>query len=411
MRFLAAIAAASASLAFAPGFALAQNSGARVQSAAEALAQDATEYVRHYGVSLPEALARLRAQEETVAATDRIQAAYADRLAGIWIEHEPAYRIVVLLTGAEPVPEQLVTAAGIDVPISFRTGAAATRSTVVAAITRHQAAIRAAFPDAQGIGADPRTGELVLLIKSSSDNLLSATVAAELTAITGVPARVRVLDRADENFTVEGGARVEGVDPANGRRYACTTGFVVTDTSRTGVVTAAHCPDTLTYLDPVEGALPLDFVGQWGARYQDVQVHLSGRAQRPLFYADAAKSLARTLTGWRNRSSTRAGDFVCHRGERTGYSCGDVEMIDFAPAGDLCGGACLPTWVRVSGPTCRGGDSGAPVFSGAVALGIVKGGSYRPDGSCAFYFYMSADYLPQGWSVLRAAPVRAGFGL
>ena len=400
MRFLAAIAAASASLAFAPGFALAQNSGARVQSAAEALAQDATEYVRHHSVSLPEALARLRAQEETVAATDRIEAAYADRLAGIWIEHDPAYRIVVLLTGAEPVPNQLVAAGAIDVPILFRTGAAATRAKVVAAITQHQAAIRAAFPDAQGIGADPRTGELVLLIKGSSDDLLPATLAAELTAITGVPARVRVLDRADENFAIEGGARVEGVDPANGRRYACTTGFVVTDASRTGVVTAAHCPDTLTYLDPVEGALPLDFVGQWGARYQDVQVHLSDRAQRPLFYADAAKSLARTLTGWRNRSSTRAGDFVCHRGERTGYSCSEVELVDYAPPGDLCGGPCDPTWVTVTGPSCRSGDSGGPIFNGTIAFGIVKGGSYRRDGTCNFYYYMSTDYLPDGWSLL-----------
>jgi hypothetical protein len=30
----------------------------------------------------------------------------------------------------------------------------------------------------------------------------------------------------------------------------------------------------------------------------------------------------------------------------------------------------------------------------------MKGGSYRSDGSCAFYFYMSTDYLPAGWRLL-----------
>ncbi len=56
----------------------------------------------------------------------------------------------------------------------------------------------------------------------------------------------------------------------------------------------------------------------------------------------------------------------------------------------------------VAGPNCRAGDSGAPVFSGTRAYGIVKGGSYRRDGTCAFYFYMSTDYLPTGWALLGA---------
>ena len=60
--------------------------------------------------------------------------------------------------------------------------------------------------------------------------------------------------------------------------------------------------------------------------------------------------------------------------------------------------------VTVAGPNCRSGDSGAPVFSGTRAYGIVKGGSYRRDGTCAFYFYMSNDYLPTGWALLGATP-------
>lgn len=372
------------------------------QSTVEALAQDAGEYARQNGVSVIEAMTRLRAQEDSVAATDEIADSFRHRLAGISIEHQPDYRIVVLLTGDEPVPDRFFRSGGSSVPIIFRTGAAATQEQVRNAISAHQGTIREAFPRAQGMGLDQRTGELVLMVqKSDADRHGAETIDGAVETLTGVPVRVRVLDRSDQNLAIEGGARVVGIDPANGRRYSCTTGFVVTDGARTGVVTAAHCPDALTYYDRDEGEVPLEFVGQWGARYQDVQVHVSDRAHRPSFYADSGKTADRPLTGWRNRASTRAGDAVCKRGETTGYSCSQVELTDFAPPGDLCGGPCDPTWVTVTGPNCRAGDSGGPIFSGTVAFGIVKGGSYLR-GTCNFYYYMSTDFLPAGWRLLHA---------
>lgn len=372
---------------------------AGVQTAPEALAQDAAEYARHYGVAPDEAERRLRAQEATVPITDRIEAQYRDRLAGISIEHRPDYRILVYLTGTEPVPEQRVTAGGMSVPIVFRTGAKASRERVVWAITYHQAAIRGALPTPPAMGLDPRTGELVIIATRANAAALGRDgLKARFEKLTGVPVQVRVLDQLQSN--AEGGSRLEGVSPENGKRYRCTTGFAVTDGQREGVTTAAHCLDGMTYVDPESGEVPLEFIGQWGWGYHDVQVHVAKRPMRPLFFADTGKTRLRPVNGTRTRAATRAGDFVCHRGETTGYSCAEVELVDFAPAGDLCGGACLPTWVAVAGPTCKGGDSGGPVFSGTTAFGILKGASYRRDGSCAFYFYMSVDYLPTGWSLL-----------
>jgi streptogrisin C len=215
-----------------------------------------------------------------------------------------------------------------------------------------------------------------------------------------VPVRLRVLDQVDVNLSApEGGSRVEGVSPADGKRYLCTTAFTVTDGARYGVATAAHCVDELSYIDPQRVATPLSYVGQWGWGYQDVQINASPTPLAGLFYADTARTIERPVTDQRTRDSTRAGDFVCHRGETTGYSCSVVDLTDFAPAGDLCGGACLPTWVTVAGPTCKGGDSGSPVFIGTTALGIVKGATYR-GGACVFYFYMSTDYIPQPWRLV-----------
>ncbi|WP_404334945.1 hypothetical protein AB2M62_14800 [Sphingomonas sp. MMS12-HWE2-04] len=287
-------------------------------------------------------------------------------------------------------------------PITFRTGAKASRDRVVWAITYHQAAIRAALPSPPSMGLDPRTGELVVIIGSAlaeADGGVAA-IDAKLEQLTGVPVQVRVLEHVDRNLGLNGGARLDGIDPANGKRYLCTTGFAVTDGVRSGITTAAHCLDDMTYYDAQRRPTVLSFVGQWGWGYHDVQIHTGGSFDRPLVYSDSAHTIERPVEAQRSKPSTRAGDFVCHRGESSGYSCAEVELVDFAPAAELCGGACLPTWITVAGPNCKGGDSGGPVFSGTTAFGVVKGASYRRDGSCAFYFYMSLDYLPAPWTLV-----------
>ncbi len=416
--FLTSIAA----LSLATG-ATAQGPSVHIQTPDEALAQDAAAYAARYGVAPDEAARRLRAEAETVVATGALAAEFGDRLAGIAIEHLPSFRIVVLLAGGAPVPGRILPAGGMTVPVDFRTATSATHPQLLAALTQHQATIRAALRRPPGIGIDQRTGELVVLVAGiDADRDGVATLQARFAALTGVPVRVRAVDRPDfdmqdidrqgfdrqdgvshDMVAVEGGARVVGTSPVDGRRYACTTGFSVTDGVRQGVVTAAHCPDTLSYIDPAGGpAVALPMIGQWGWGHQDVQVNVTAGSASPYFYADTAKRSVRPVTGQRPRAAARAGDTVCHRGERTGYSCAPVELTDFAPAGDLCGGACLPTWITVAGPTCKNGDSGAPVFAGTTALGVLKGGSYRSDGSCAFWFYMSTDYLPDGWSLIRA---------
>ncbi len=377
---------------------------AQFQTPAEALAQDAAAYARVAGLPVEDAARQLRAQADTMALTDALAAEFRDRLAGIAVHHRPTFGIDVLLTGDAPVAPRWTVGGGVAVPITFRTGALATRDQLVAALTTHQAAIRALLPHPPGLGVDPREGTLIVFLTAGdAARYAPGELERQLAGLAGVPVALRLMDGKEMNAAVDGGARVEGRG-LDGRRYLCTTGFVVTDGARDGVVTAAHCADSADYVGPDGVRVPLEFVGQWGWSFQDVQLHLAAAALQPAFYADTAEIMLRPVTAARPRASTRAGDVVCHRGERTGYSCAEVALVDFAPAGDLCGGPCAPSWVAVNGPTCRGGDSGGPVFDGTVALGIVKGGTYRADGSCAFYFYMSTDFLPEGWRVLLDPP-------
>ncbi|WP_299646140.1 hypothetical protein [Sphingomonas bacterium] len=396
-----------------PFLLLATAAQAQIETPDGALARDAATWAAVAGLPVDEAERQLRAQGETIAVTDAIAAEFGNRLTGIAIEHRPRYLIRVLLTGSEPVPDRRIVAGGLDVAVEFRTDALATRAQLLAALSTHQAAIRASLRRAPGLGVDQRNGSLVVMV---GDADAAAYPAGELEQrfanLTGMPVTVRRLDTTAD-AAIEGGARVVGTSPVDGKRYACTTGFVVTDGGRLGVVTAAHCPDTLAYVEADRTQVPLSFVGQWGWSFQDVQLHLASAeaSLAPSFFADTAKTLRRAVTAARPRASTRAGDVVCHRGERTGYSCAEVEYVDFAPSGDLCGGPCAPTWVAVAGPSCRAGDSGGPVFDGTVALGLVKGSSYRPDGACSLYYYQSTDFLPDGWRVLVAPdPPRNGEG-
>ncbi|MBA3651521.1 MAG: hypothetical protein H0W66_08610 [Chthoniobacterales bacterium] len=370
------------------------------QTPAEALMQDGAAYARHYGVAIEGAVQRLRALQVSAAFTDRIRQAYRERLVGISIDHQPSLRIVVLLAGDAPVADTSIVVEGMILPIMFRTGAGATGDEIIRAMLQHGPELNALLPNARGMGLDARSGELVILVRASDAARFDlANLKRDAERLAGVPVRFDLADRPD-NLSLAGGARIEGVDPADGKRYACTTGFAVTDGTRTGIATAAHCPDQVEYQDPDGGTIPLSFAGQWGARTQDVQINVSPVPQQPLFYADRRQGALRTLASARSRLSTRAGEWLCHYGESSGYSCAEVELTQFAPPGQLCAGACAPTWVSVRTHDCRSGDSGGPVFNGDVAFGITKGGSGGRNTRCNFYFYMSTDFLPAGWRLL-----------
>jgi hypothetical protein len=379
----------------------------QVQTELQSLAEDAGPYAARYHVTTDEALRRLRVQQASAAATDRIAREFAGRLAGISIDHRPEYRIVVLLTGSDAVAPRTISVAGTQVPVHFRTGARATHAQAVDALRKHLIDFRRTLPTARGAGYDQRTGEVVLLVPSADVQRLGAdAIRRHAEEVSGVPVRIVVNELLESNMMVVGGGRVSGPNPETGRANLCTTGFVVTDGQRHAIATAAHCPDALTYRDQVNGDTPLPFVGQWGLAYHDVQINGSHLNLQPLFYSNRTAGSLRTLTSWRNRASTRAGDFVCHWGESSGYSCGEVQLTDYAPPGALCGGPCGPYWVTVSGPGCAGGDSGGPVFSGTVAFGLAKGVNRSRSGQCNFYYYMSTDLLPPPWQLLTGRPPR-----
>jgi len=64
----------------------------------EALRYDAQEYAKQFGISEDEALQRLGYQDGIGELQNALQTNEPDTFAGLWVEHEPDYRIVVLFT-------------------------------------------------------------------------------------------------------------------------------------------------------------------------------------------------------------------------------------------------------------------------------------------------------------------------
>lgn len=114
---------------------------------------------------------------------------------------------------------------------------------------------------------------------------------------------------------------------------ACTSGFTVkeTGTGVAGLLTAVHCGNSQNYNGfGSDGTYALTFESEELDANSDVQWHTDTHLKAPEFYADST-TFHRTVQSVIPYSSVIVGQPVCHRGQTTGYSCGQVTSKTFAP--------------------------------------------------------------------------------
>lgn len=370
----------------------------------ETLSFDAQQLALSEGISLPDALKAVRTQEDIGNEIGRLREVNAGQVAGIYVEHVPNYKIIVTMKGNAANKQTLLKTASGNVPVEYRYGAKASTEEMIQAYEKNLDKIKALIPNVQGIGTDEKSGQIALMVfAKKADQAQVMNKKSTLFKLLGHPVKIIITEQAFQDADIRGGSKISS--PSS----YCTSGFVVKNASNvTGVATAAHCEGINTYYNPNGTSLPLSIVGssEFKDADQDVEVHTSTGVERPEFYADVTTS-ARVLTGRRLRSSTAAGNQVCHRGETTGYSCGTVSLTNYKPTyANACGSvACASVWVLVDGDAntaCYPGDSGGPVFASQTAFGLLKGttASGTAKGQCTSFIYMSTDYLPTGWTLL-----------
>jgi hypothetical protein len=92
-------------------------------SSDDALRRDAESYARWQGIDLDEAVRRLRLQEEYGRTVAALREVAGDRIAGIWLQHQPDFRMVVWLKGEEPAPPPVAAVvAAAPGPVEVRLG-------------------------------------------------------------------------------------------------------------------------------------------------------------------------------------------------------------------------------------------------------------------------------------------------
>jgi hypothetical protein len=353
-------------------------------AASDPVSADAESYAREFGVSTAEAGRRLPIQTELSNLAAEAQKAYPDRFAGAWLEHVPEFRLVVRFTGPDSTLDLTRVTYAAPAPVHVIANADYALHDLVAAIESLSTVVSRDFKE-MGVEVDVKAGSLRIIGPSAIGDEALAELSA---AAGGIPVKLQRTPREELLHTY--GGRLLTLQ-ANGQAE-CTTTFSIRNvvTSVTGVLTAGHCADSLKYWQDAQVGYNLTMFGQRWDGDQDWQWHTdsAGHPEIPQFYDGVA---FRDVTATSPRSEM-VGDFVCHWGIATGYSCGTVITIHYVSV-DCNGVPCDPVWVRVegSGLACYFGDSGGPFFRVTTAYGIMHSGSFSGPGvgQCAFATFNS----------------------
>ena len=374
----------------------------------EALLADAEHYARDYGVSVEEAFSRLTFQRASNVAFETIAATAPATFAGLLTTHEPEFGVTIYLVGdteAGPV-ETAVAESGLanKAPVRIDTSRTLTDAQIEELLIKERPALEAyGGGGTQGIGYDLASDEFfvqVLLPEGTSTRTSYAVDSFGLEDDRDIAVRIRIdYSPAESADGYRGGFDMT----------SCTSGFNIVVNGTRGMTTSAHCPDTQSYR--TFGSTTWNattYRSQALTRTADIQWHTTSLTPGWAFHGSSTSSTQ--LVTSRTLRTSQSGDYICHRGKSTDYSCGTVTTVSYTPTySGACGSTpCNPMFVLAQGPSleCYPGDSGGPVFSGGSAYGWYKGQSSTGTtaAACSWMFWMAPDYLNaiSGASLLMA---------
>lgn len=240
---------------------------------------------------------------------------------------------------------------------------------------------------------DYRTNQVVV----QGDSTVSATDWSQLTrTATGIGSFVR-MERTTGEFTT----RINGAQPILSTGGRCSAGFNVTNGSNDFILTAGHCgPTGSTWFADNQAKQQ---VGQTvnsnfpGSDFSLVQ-YASGEAGAGADVVAIGNGNGVRITG---TADAAVGQRVFRSGSTSGLRDGEVTGLDATvnyPEGTV--GGLIETSV-----CAEPGDSGGPMFSDGIALGITSGGSGDCTTGGTTFFQPVTKALEQlGVQLIVAAP-------
>lgn len=350
------------------------------EAPASTVAPDAKWYAGHYGVSTGQATIEMDLADAAGLLEAELSERETEAFAGLWIARTPRYSVQVrMLPGTEDRVWRYV-----DDPDLAAVLAVDSRDVTVENLRRAEERVADLLPKGEDalLGIDVERGVV--------DALVTPTGYAALAEAT-LPENV---DVSVDDLNIQPASSIYGgLALSNG----CTSGFSVHEDgagTESGISTAAHCTDTVTYLST---NLPLRQQRLVGS--SDIQWHFTpGIADPAQFYSGI--DTRDVVTVW-SRTEQVVGDAICKYGRNTGYTCMELRSKDIDALG------CLPTagehtWMLGcdwNGSDCRenvdlvgGGDSGGPVFKNNGARGTTS--CFISTGSHNWgLIYMASNYF------------------
>ncbi|MFE3457593.1 S1 family peptidase [Nocardiopsis aegyptia] len=337
------------------GDALVTVSDEDIARAAELGNADAAPYAAEHGISLEEAVERLRVQEAVGSVSEELSLSLGEDDAGTHIEHTPRFRVVVGTSGDDEDVELPAALTALDVPVDI-----VEREHSLADIQRDRESVQAELED-EGIEFDSYenvidNNAVIEVVGESSAAEEIASEAAPL-SLSGPPTvAIRSVDEPAE--TESGGLALT----------SCTAGFVVVRSGTRLLSTAAHCSNTQRL---VTSDIGLGYVTGTYGNYYDAQVHSApGVNLRNRIYTGTGSTNYRDITSRRSRADISVGDYVCKRGKTTEYGCSYVASKTVRTSAVPSSHA---TFIGMQSHITDGGDSGGPWFNGYTAIGIHHG--------------------------------------
>lgn len=357
---------------------------------------DAIAYARRYDVPIDEAIWRLDVQGRAGDLSAWLDQGAASWSGGLYVQHEPTFRLVVLATTMDaPGLSQAAAAAGI-----------AGLTTVV----KVDATLAELTADANALGPE-LSGALVYVDVQSNAVVVEAPEEATVAA-AAQKARVRhqpTFVRSDRQvipaaLTYAGKIISDDVGPL------CTTGFSMVKSGVRRLTTAAHCPLADDYDPPmtVQGVIMGDIDSQFGGSHDELLLSV-GTLTPTNRTLDGSRDTQtpgyRLITGKRTRANQAIGSFFCRYGWSADGNFGCGHLASKTVAGAMPNAALTSMLLDADSgdDLATAGDSGGPVFTGSTALGMMHGCvgtivSCSSPGVINDMIYVAINYVESGLS-------------
>lgn len=343
--------------------------------------EEAKHYAELHGVTVDEALLRLELQDVTGDLDAELTENEADTFAGLWIEHTPEFKVIVLFTqkGNDTIEKYLPEE--LDGITDVRT---AEKTLVELQDIQSDASSSLRGLD---IAADLYIDIYENCVKvniADADNAKYNDCLAEGKLIVSKDVVIEFVDElATPDTTIYGGLTL--FCPSTGTQV--TSGFSVEDASgNKGVTTAGHCNNWQWW-----GIHYLVFEEEKYEGSCDVQWHSTNLDVDNLI-RDWDDGSTREIRASKSRTQQSVGGYVAKYGRVTGWTAGYIESKTYQPSyvPDV-----EPTFILVDNyfgyedGLSEPGDSGCPWFNSYYAYGC-HSGSANDDA-----IYMAINYLSE----------------